>query len=140
MRILLSLLFAFSLIQLAKAQNRLGVTDNPILTEQEGQFLDSLLQEQRGRFEFPTKRVAFLYGGSTGNAFQPKSTFFHQHVLPWTTTGRTPVLRLVKLTEAEKKASGGYDALVVAWAKVFTARQKEKMLKLLAHHKKRLDK
>ncbi len=138
MRILLSLLFAFSMIQLAKAQNRLGLNDNPILTEQEGQFLDSLLRGQRGRFEFPTKRVAFLDGGSTGNAFQSKSTFFHQNVLPWTTTGRTPVLLLVKLTETEKKASGGYDALVVAWAKVFTARQKEKMLRRLAQQEKNL--
>jgi len=138
MRILLSLLFAFSVIQLAKAQNRLGLNDSPVLTEQEGHFLDSLLRGQRGRFDFPTKHVAFLYGGSTGNAFQPKSAFFHQNVLPWTTTGRTPALRLIKLTEAEKEASGGYDALVVAWAKVFTSRQKEKMLTRLAHQEKRL--
>jgi hypothetical protein len=68
MRILLSLLLAFSMIQLAKAQNRLELNDNSISTEQEGQFLDSLLRGQRGRFEFPTKRVAFLYGGSTASA------------------------------------------------------------------------
>lgn len=114
MRILLSLLFAFSVIHLVKAQNRLGLNDSPVLTEQEGQFLDSLLRVQRGRFEFTTKRIAFLYGGSTGNALQPKSAFFHQNVLPWTITGRTPALLLVNLTETEKKVSGGYDAMVVA--------------------------
>lgn len=132
MKTLWSVLFAFSLISSAKAQSGLGLTDNPVLTEQEGRFLDSLLWRQRGGFTFPAKRVAFLYGGSNGNAFQAKSAFFNQSVLPWTTAGHTPALRLIELTAAEKKASGGYDALVVAWAKVFTTSRKQKMLRRLA--------
>jgi hypothetical protein len=122
-----------SVIHLAKAQSKLGLNDSPIITEQEGRFLDSLLRVKRGGFEFTTKRVAFLYGGSTGNVFQAKRAFFHQNVLPWTTKGLTPALLLVPLTETEKKASGGYDAMVVAWAKVFTSRRKGRMLKKLAH-------
>ncbi len=132
MRILLSLFFALSVLNQAKSQNSLGLDDNPTLTEQEGHFLDSLLQIQRQGFDFINKRIAFVYGGSTGTAFQPKSNFFNDNVLPWTTKGETPVLLLVTLTETEKQASGGYDAIIVAWAKVFTQRRKEKMLKRLA--------
>jgi hypothetical protein len=140
MRILWSLFFVLSVSHLAKSQSKLGLNDRPIVTEPEGQFLDSLLQVKRDGFEFTTKRVAFLYGGSTGNAFQPKSAFFHQNVLSWTTKGRTPALLLVTLTETEKRASGGYDAMIVAWAKVFTPRQKEKMLQKLAHQENVLSK
>ena len=117
----------------AKSQNLLGADNNPILNENEGHLLDSLLQAQRHGFEFTNKCIAFIYGGSTGNAFQSKSGFFSKNVLPWTTRGELPALQLVILTDAEKTKSGGYDALIVAWAKVlFTQQRKEKMLKKLA--------
>ncbi len=127
----LSLLVLLTTYQ-AKSQHLLGMDNNPDLNEQEGRFLDSLLQVQRKGFYFTNKRISFIYGGSTGNAFQSKSAFFSKSVLPWTTKGETPALLLITLTETEKQASGGYDALVVAWAKVFPRWRKEKMLRKLA--------
>ena len=133
MRALLTLSLAVLLTIQAKSQNVvLGTDDNPIINKTEGEFLDSLLQVKSGAFELTNKRIAFIYGGSTGNAFQTKSAFFNENVLPWTSRGRVPHLFLVPLTEAEKKKSGGYDAIIVAWAKVFTKGQKEKMLSKLA--------
>jgi len=116
----------------AKSQNVLGADNNPFLNKNQVHLLDSLLQAQRQGFEFADKRISFIYGGSTGNAFQSKSDFFNKNVLPWITKGETPSLQLVILTDAEKSRSGGYDALVVAWAKVsFTQQRKDKMLKKL---------
>ena len=126
------LLFVLLVTCQAKSQNFLGADDNPLLNAKEGHLLDSLLQGQRQGFEFTNKRISFIYGGSTGNAFQPKGDFFNKNVLPWTTKGETPGLQLIILTDAEKIRSGGYDALVVAWAKVlFTQRRKDRMLKKL---------
>jgi hypothetical protein len=127
------LLFVLLATCQAKSQNILGADNNPRLNESEGHLLDSLLQAQRHDFEFTNKRVSFIYGGSTGNAFQPKSEFFSKNVLPWTTKGETPGLQLLILTDSEKIRSGGYDALVVAWAKIlFTQHRKDKMLRKLA--------
>ncbi len=128
-----TLLFILLATCQAKSQRVLGANNNPLLNASEGHLLDSLLQARRQSFEFTNKRIAFIYGGSTGNAFQPKSEFFSKNVLPWTTEGKVPGLQLLILTDAEKSRSGGYDALVVAWAKIlFTQRKKDKMLKKLA--------
>jgi hypothetical protein len=129
------LLFALLATCQAKSHNAPGA-DKGILTEKEGHLLDSLLQTQRQGFEFTNKRLAFIYGGNRGNAFQPKSEFFSKSVLPWTTKGLRPGLQLLILTDAEKSRSGDYDALVVAWAKLlFTQQRKDKMLKKLAAQK-----
>jgi len=133
MKILVILVLMLVATCQANSQNLLGADNNPLLNEKEGHLLDSLLQAQRHGFELTNKRIAFIYGGSTGNAFQPKSDFFSKNVLPWTTRDKAPALQLVILTDAEKIKSDGYDALVVAWAKVlFTQQRKDKMLKRLA--------
>lgn len=113
------------------AQNRpvLGADDDPVLTALEVRFLDSLLRDQRQDFTFAQKRVAFT-SGSGGTVLVPKSRGF-QKILPWTTEGRQPVLRLIPLTVTEKQTSGGYDALVVCWAKVFDQKRQQRVLKAL---------
>ena len=109
-----------------------GRDNEPRVNTQEGRLLDSLLVAQRHGFRFAQKRVAFAYGGSIGRALQPKSTFFAKCVLPWVQDGHQPALLLVPLTASEQQATGGYEALVVAWAKLFSARRKVILLKQLA--------
>ncbi|RAK69467.1 hypothetical protein DLM85_00950 [Hymenobacter edaphi] len=102
---------------MAQPQPLLGTDDNPLLTMPEARFLDSLLRDKRQNFTFAHKRIAFL-SGSSGTVIETKSRVFKHHILPWTSEGATPVLQLVPLTEAEKQASGGYDALLMSWAKL----------------------
>lgn len=128
MRLLLALCL-LPLLSAAQTKPVLGADDNPTLTAPEVRFLDSLLRDQRQDFTFAQKRIAFT-SGSGGTVLAPKSRGF-QKILPWTNEGRQPVLRLIVLTATEKQTSGGYDALVVCWAKVFDEKRKQRVLKAL---------
>ncbi|GAB3823788.1 hypothetical protein [Hymenobacter jeollabukensis] len=119
------------LLGAAQTKPVLGANDNPVLTAPEVRFLDSLLRDQRQEFTFAEKRIAFS-SGSGGTVIESKSRAF-QHILPWTTKGQQPAVRLVPLTAAEKQASGGYDALVVTWAKVFDEKRKQRVLRALGN-------
>jgi hypothetical protein len=102
-----------------------------MLSTQEAELLNSLLEKSRNAFDFHGKKIAFITG-SSGSRILSKTDFFTTCVNPWLTKGDTPQIFMVALTGEEKNKSGGYDALVLSWVKVFTNRQKGKIIKALS--------
>ena len=131
-RILLYLFMpvALSLPVASAAQNQPGGNDASVLTPREAQLLDSLLPEHPGPAALAGKRYAFVTG-SLGHVLEPKSVFFQRHVLPWTTTGKQPVVAWRPFTEAVRRASGGYDGLLLVWVKNLGSKQRNTLVRQL---------
>jgi hypothetical protein len=104
---------------------------NEMLSTQEAELLNSLLENSRDTFDFHGKKVAFITG-SAGSRVLSKAEYFNTCVNPWLADGKTPQIFMVKLTGEEKSKSGGYDAFVLSWVKVFTDKRKKKVIEQLA--------
>lgn len=128
---LLSLAGALTLPIASVAQNHPGSDDAPVLTPREAQLLDSLLPEHLGPAALACKRYAFVTG-STGRVLEPKNVFFQRHVLPWTTIGKQPVVAWRPFTEMERRASGGYDGLMLVWVKNLGPKQRNALVRQLS--------
>jgi hypothetical protein len=102
-----------------------------ILSAHEAELLDSLLEKSRGDFEFQGKKIAFITG-SSGSQILSKADYFKNYVNPSIASGQYLNVFMIELNEAEKRASGGYDALVLSWVKVLSNRQKRKVIEQLA--------
>lgn len=133
MRTALIFLFAFSCHLGLKAQtlDSLGIDNSTTLNRQEFELLNSLLREKRDTFDFQSKKVAFVTG-SSGNNIVTKEAYFKNYVKPWLDKGTRPQVSMVRLTEEEKSQSNGYDALVLSWVKLFTNKQKKRIVKRLS--------
>ncbi|HRO41426.1 MAG TPA: hypothetical protein PL009_01235 [Flavipsychrobacter sp.] len=103
--------------------------DSSTLNMEEANLLNSILINQRGDFDFNNKKVVFITG-STGNRILTKSDYFQNYLLPWIKKGDTPSVSMVRLTDQEK-CRAGYDVLIISWVKIFTDRQKKKIIKEL---------
>ena len=118
----------------AQNSDSLGLDDNPMLNENEVELLNSLLNETRDGFDFNNKKVAFITG-SNGGKIVSKSDYFKNSLIPWIEKDSEPQVFMVKLTEDEKKKSGGYDILVLSWVKVFTPKTQERVIEQLGNEK-----
>lgn len=109
----------------------LNPNENEILSTKESELLNSLLEKSRNTFDFHGKRIAFITG-SSGSRVLSKADFFNTCVNPWLADGKTPQIFMVELTSEEKNKSGGYDAFVLSWVKVFTDKRKKKVIEQLS--------
>lgn len=105
-----------------------------MLSTQEAELLNSLLEKSRNTFDFHGKKIAFITG-SSGSFVLSKAEFFNTCVNPWLSDGKTPKIFMVELTEEEKNKSGGYDAFVLSWVKAFTEKRKKKLIEQLINNK-----
>lgn len=90
-------------------------------------ILNSILKNSRDTFDFERKQVAFI-SGSSGSKILTKSYFFNNCIYPWIEKEERPQVSMILLNEEEKKLSGGYDVLVLAWVKSLSNKQKQKIL------------
>lgn len=102
-----------------------------MLSTQEAELLNSLLEQSRNTFDFHGKKIAFITG-SSGSRILSKADYFNTCVNPWLADGKTPQILMVELTGEEKNKSGGYDAFVLSWVKVFTDKRKKKVIEQLS--------
>ena len=114
----------------AQNSDGIGLDDNPMLNEKEAELLNSLLTETRNGFDFNNKKVGFITG-SNGGTVVSKSDYFNDLVIPWIEKDLVPQISMVKLTEDEKRKSGGYDVLVLSWVKVFTPKTQKGVINQL---------
>ncbi len=105
----------------------LGMNDKPVLNRQESTLLNSFLKTNQHGFDFAGKRIAFVTGG-TGGKIMVKSYYFKTYIKPWVDKGSSPQCFVVRLTEEEKLKSGGYDAIALTWVKLFTNKQRRKII------------
>ena len=131
---LLTVLLFLSMQVFGQTTYSIGTDDNPILTDQESALLTSFVKDSINTFDLTNKKVAFVTG-NPGNILLTKQRYFEECVDPWISHNLTPRLIIVVLTEEEKIKSGGYDALILGSVKVFTKRQKKKIIQQLGEDK-----
>ncbi|MCB0482325.1 MAG: hypothetical protein KDC83_12915 [Flavobacteriales bacterium] len=103
------------------------------LSKEEVELLNALLANSRDTFSFENKKIAFITG-SSGSKVLAKADFFDTCIHPWIKEDKKPQIFMVQLSEKEKDQSGGYDAFVLSWVKVFTKRQKRKVIELIGRN------
>lgn len=109
----------------------LNLNGDEMLSTQESELLNSLLEKSRNTFDFHGKKIAFITG-SSGSRVLSKADYFNTCVNPWLADGKTPQIFMLELTGEEKNKSGGYDAFVLSWVKVFTDKRKKKVIEQLS--------
>lgn len=114
----------------AQRYDSLGIDNNPLMNKNEAMLLNTLLEETRGTFDFAGKKVAFVTG-SSGRTITSKFNYFNDLVLPWIKADSKPQIFMVILTADEKIRSGGYDALVFSWVKIFTPKTRKRVVRQL---------
>jgi hypothetical protein len=124
MRIFFLATFSIFAIQLF-AQVSTG--NREIFSREETEFLNDALKDSRDTFDFTDKHIAFVTG-SMGNRLLSRQKYFETIVDPMRAKGDKPQISMIQLTEAEKKKSGGYDAIVFSWTKVLTNKQRRKLI------------
>lgn len=101
------------------------------LNMQEAERLNTLLDRSRGTFDFQGKRAAFITS-SAGNRILAKADYFGDGQADSISYNQAPQISMVELTRDEKNRSGGYDVLVLCYVKVFTDRQKRRIIERLS--------
>ena len=129
-----SLLIFLSLLATVEASSQydsLGIDNSDYFTEDEANFVNTLLQGKRGDFDFHNKKILFITG-SGGSRIHDKYSFFQAHVLPWTLDGNKPSISFIKLSPEEKVKSGGYDVFMLTWVKYFPNGQKKRIIRRIS--------
>lgn len=127
MKNILTILFVL-FYSVAQAQNldSLGVNDNYLLNSEEAKYLNESVKGQRGSFDFNNKKVVFSKGNHA--TLITKSNYFEIFVKPSLKSEGDMTNYLVILTDDEKKQSGGFDAIIVAWSKIGLTKSRRKTI------------
>ena len=109
--------------------DKMGIDDNLLLTELEGEYFNALYQVPDKEFNLSGKKVAF-FTGSLGKTESNKVEYFiiEKNRLKCNYSPSPGTLYIFNATQ--KAESGGYDAAIVYWSKtVFTIEDVVKRLK-----------
>lgn len=127
MRIIGLLILIFFSTKTFGQLDSLGLGDNTTLNKQEETFLNSDFTDKRGDFDLNGKKIAYV-GGTRGNILFTKKEFFDDYVRPRIGTNKKRNYSLIILTTIEKEKSGGYDAFILTPPKMFTDRDRERLI------------
>jgi len=97
------------------------------LTTDEVRVLNSIFTTERNDFDFNEKIIAFTVG-TTGTQIEDKAEFFGTYLKPVVEGKSKNVCALIILTKDEKLKSGGFDAVIMSPAKIFTTEHREKLI------------
>ncbi len=95
-----------------------------LLTTNEATSLNSIFSKESKDFDFNGKSIAFAVG-TTGTQIENKNGFFEKYINPVIEGKNKNVCSLIVLTKEEKSKSGGFDAVVMSPAKIFTNEHRE---------------
>ncbi len=98
-----------------------------LLTSNEATSLNSIFSKDRKDFDFKGKLVGFTVG-TTGTQIENKDVFFGKYINPVLDEQDKNICSLIILTKEEKSKSGGFDAVVMSPAKIFTNEHREKLI------------
>nr|WP_320023220.1 hypothetical protein [uncultured Draconibacterium sp.] len=98
-----------------------------LLTINEATSLNSIFSKESDNFDFKGKSIAFAVG-TTGTQIVNKNGFFEKYINPVIEGKNKNVCLLIVLTKEEKLKSGGFDAVVMSPAKIFTKEHREKLI------------
>ncbi len=108
----------------------LGHDNNNILSDYESDFFNVEFLHRRKAFDFKNKKVGFFIGNFGGSLWS-KQEYFKSYKERISTGLSGSMDYLLILTEEEKAASNGYDAIIVSWSKILVTSPSEKMLRRL---------
>lgn len=117
-----------------QAFEQCGQDNGALLTEKESWFLSIYLAKNMEGRSLVDKNVLFITG-SSASQFGTKSDYF-EDVRKWNEKEAKISSRLDWLTPEEKELSGGYDAAITYWVKIFTKKKRKKMLKKAGKEKR----
>lgn len=120
-------LIYFPTIQLAQDIEQCGLDDDPVLAKSEALFLNNYFKNQQPEFDFHSKKILFVTGPG-GSRFTTKKEYFNS-IKSYQEKDRRIATTVIVLSEKEKQKSGGYDAIVTCWVKVFSKWRKKKMIR-----------
>ena len=99
----------------------LGINNDKTLNSDEYEYIRDLLKSREilnDSLKIDNKYV-FITGGS-GRKILLKKEYFKNYVIPWIKKEQMPAVGIIYLTEEERKMSGGYDAILYIWVKIFS--------------------
>jgi hypothetical protein len=102
------------------------IDNNYQLNKYESDFLNVYFKTQKDTFDFSQKQIVFV-SGSSGTRIISKKDYFHG--LDLSDNKETNGQSLIIFTPEEKVQSGGYDAIILYWVKLFTDKRKQKIIK-----------
>lgn len=98
-----------------------------LLTTNEATTLNSIFSKDRKDFDFDGKVIGFTVG-TTGSQIENKGIFFEKYIIPVVNGQDKNVCSLIFFSKEEKSKSGGFDAVVMSPAKIFTKDHREKLI------------
>jgi len=98
-----------------------------LLTTNEAITLNSIFSKDRKDFDFNGKVIGFTVG-TTGNQIENKRIFFEKYINPVVNGQDKNVCSLIVLSKEEKSKSGGFDAIIMSPAKIFTKEHRDKLI------------
>ena len=107
-----------------------GLTTVAELNKHEADYFNKSLEKQRKNFDFKNKKVAFAYG-NFGKSMISKKEYFDEWGRDYFKNDIHVANILYTLNSEEKELSGGYDAIIISWAKVIRPKDREKIVKKL---------
>jgi hypothetical protein len=122
--------------QKIKAQDLLrncGNDDLPTLNSFEIEFLIPYLNLEKSKEELQSKNILFVTG-SGGGRITDKANYF-KSIKSYHSNGRRISNNIVWLDDEMKVSSGGYDAIITYWVKVFSNRQLKKIVRTAKRQK-----
>lgn len=99
--------------------DKMGCTEELVLNNYEGTYLNLVFKENTNEFNFINKKVGFIYGGAKSN----KKEYFdlEKDRLSRNDTPNRGTLYI--FDEVQKEKTGGYDAAIVYWSKRLISEQ-----------------
>jgi len=123
MKYFLTIVFYFFIISsYGQSLDSCGIDNNPKLNIYESKYLNEYLKNQRDTFDLTGKQIIFVTG-SGGGVIGEKKEYFAD-IKEWNNKNSRIATALVILTTEEKIESGGYDAILTYWVKIFPNKKK----------------
>lgn len=111
-----------------------GTDSYPLLTANEVVYFNQLFEKQRldTQFDFDGKKIGFAYG-NFGKEIISKKDYFEKWGKTYLKDKKLITNQLIILSEKEKIASGGLDAIIVSWSKIkLSEKDKQNLINKLA--------
>lgn len=113
------------------AQTNSDLSTSYSLTIDEVRTLNSIFSKEKNDFDFKGKVIAYTIG-TTGTQIEDKIIFFDKYLNPVVKGENKNVCALIILTKDEKSKSGGFDAVIMSPAKIFTKKHRKILIDQLS--------
>lgn len=96
----------------------MGIDIEPLLNKYEAEYFNAKFEESKGKFDFTDKKTAFFHSPE-GTKISTKQAYFEIEKDRLVRNNSSNLSYLIILDEKERIESGGYDAVIVFWSKMY---------------------